>query len=129
MPAPDEQRATGRPFTLAVCTACGTPPDDGLMPALRAVVSQCPHAILVVTRCLLGELTCATRSPGGPMLLLQPCTAERVPVAAVQWIGPVVTGDDVRAACDWIRAGRWTRETLPVRLRAELNLARAGRMN
>ncbi|MCV7172555.1 hypothetical protein H7I41_21795 [Mycobacterium manitobense] len=83
----------------------------------------------MVTRCLLGELTCATRSPGGTMLLLQPCTAERVPVAAVLWIGPVVTGDDVRAACDWIRAGRWTRETLPVRLRAELNLARAGRMN
>lgn len=125
-----DRRYTERPFTVAVCTACDTDSRPGLMPALRQTVRNCPHSVLVATQCLLGQLTCATSSrEGGVMLIVQPCTNDRVPTGSVQWIGPVTTEVDVAAACEWIANGEWDRNDLPTNLRADLNLARTSRLN
>jgi hypothetical protein len=127
-------RYTDRPFTVAVCAACGLDlpahPDSALMTALRETVRNCPHAVLVATQCLLGQLTCATAGPKrGVMVLVQPCTVDRVPTGSGQWIGPVTSAADIAAACRWIAHGAWDRGDLPTNLRADLNLTRAGRRN
>ncbi|MBO0680822.1 hypothetical protein JRC04_25430 [Mycolicibacterium sp. S2-37] len=84
----------------------------------------------MATQCLLGELTCSTAgSDRGVTLLVQPCTVSRIPTAAVHWIGPVRTEIEAEAACRWIAAGVWSRESLPLSLRADLNLARSSRNN
>jgi hypothetical protein len=120
---------TRRPFTVAICTACDTGVAHHLLPRLREVVRNCPHGMLVSTQCLLGALTCATRPERGMMMLLQACNPERVPTAAIQWIGPVSTPADADAACAWISAGLWDRADLPPGLRAEQSLARASARN
>lgn len=121
---------TTRPFTVAVCTACNSELTSTIVHTVRNVVRRCPHGVLVVTQCLLGELTCATRrSDGAVMVLLQPCTVDRVPVASAEWVGPIKTGADVDAACSWIASGSWDRRRLPLSLRADLNLARSSSQN
>jgi hypothetical protein len=121
---------TRRPFTVAICTACDSDVARALLPDLRAVVRDCPHGVLVSTGCLLGSLTCATRTPvAGVMLLMQPCTPERVPTGAVSWIGPVQNTQDADAACAWIAAGRWDRVGLPPKLRGDRRLVRASAQN
>lgn len=121
---------TRRPFTAAVCMRCAAGPDLVIVEQLRAAVRRCQHGILVETRCLLGELTCATRYPSyGTMMLLQPCTVDRVPNASVAWVSPIKTEADAKEVCQWVASGRWDRAELPVRLRAELNLSRDGHHN
>lgn len=121
---------TSEPFTVALCTACTSELADAIMLKLRKVIGNCPHGVLVVTQCLLGEFTCATRhSENGAMLLLQPCTVGRVPVASVRWVGPITNDAEVDAACRWIAAGSWDRQTLPLSLRADLNLSKTSRQN
>lgn len=124
------RRFTDNPFTVAVCMACAAEPASVAMAKLRETVANCPHGVLVATQCLLGQFTCATTgSERGVMLLVQPCTVQRVPTASVQWIGPVRTEAEAAAACRWIAAGDWSRESLPLGLRADLNLARPSRQN
>ena len=125
-----DRYSTRRPFTVAVCMRCSAEPEPLIMELLRGAIRRCPHGILVETQCLLGELTCATRYPSRrPMLLLQPCTVDRVPTAAVVWIGPIDTDTDAKEVCQWVASGQWDHTNLPTRLRAELNLARAGHQN
>ena len=121
--------STRRPFTVAACMSCSEP-EPMIVELLRGAIRRCQHGILVETRCLLGKLTCATSdSSHGPMLLLQPCTVDRVPTAAVVWIGPIDTEADAKQVCRWVTSGQWDHTNLPTRLRAELNLARAGNQN
>lgn len=126
-----QQVYTCEPFTVALCVHCpSSEPGSPLFGMLRNVVRSCPHGILVSTQCLLGTFTCATR--GGdldPVLVLQPCSAERVPNAAAIWIGPIATESDTRDACDWIAAGQWDRSNLPPRLRADQSLLRVSAHN
>ncbi|MDY6995212.1 MAG: hypothetical protein SW019_01365 [Actinomycetota bacterium] len=124
------RRFTHNPFTVAVCTACDTEVTEVVIPKLRTVIRSCPHGVLVVTRCMLGSATCAARtSEKEMMLILQPCTVDRVPVSSVQWVGPVCDGADADTVCAWIAAGTWDPTDLPMRLRADVNLARSSRMN
>lgn len=122
---------TSEPFTVALCTSCASSDSQSvLIRTLRNVVRRCPHGVLVSTRCLLGEFTCATRRAYfGPVLVLQPCSAERAPSAAAIWVGPIGTEADARDACDWIAAGRWDRAKLPERLRADRSLVRVSALN
>lgn len=122
---------TREPFTVALCMHCSSSdPRSLLMRTLRDVVRRCPHGVLVSTQCLLGEFTCATRRAHlSPVLVLQPCSADRVPSAPTIWIGPIVTDADARDACEWIGAGRWDGATLPTHLRADVNLARVSSHN
>ncbi|OAN42560.1 hypothetical protein A4X20_01570 [Mycolicibacterium iranicum] len=84
----------------------------------------------MVTECLLGTITCSTANPGpGVMLLLQPCTVDRVPLASVRWIGPVCDEADADEICSWIAAGEWDVTTLSPQLRADVNLVRSSRLN
>ncbi|WP_260760707.1 hypothetical protein [Mycobacterium sp. SMC-4] len=123
-----EHEFTRRPFTVAVCGGCDR--DPALMSQLRAVVKRCTHGVLVETHCLLGKFACTTLAPmRGAILLLQPCNFERVPIASVQWIGPVRTDLDAQLACAWIAAGVWDGQLLPRHLRAELNVAALARNN
>lgn len=127
---PVSRRYTVRPFTVAVCAVCAGGPDSALLQGLRAIISNCPHGMLVRTQCLVGGFTCATRGHhSGEMLLLQPCTPDRIPTASVQWIGPVTSELDAEATCAWIAGGSWNPAGLPLRLRADLNLTRSSRRN
>ena len=121
---------TTQPFTVGLCTACDSELTDSSVRALRRVVRGCPHGVLIVTQCLLGQLTCASRtSEGGVMLMLQPCNVDRVPVASVVWVGPLRRRADVDAACRWVAAGSWDRQNLPLSLRADLTLTRSSNQN
>jgi hypothetical protein len=75
--------------------------------------------MLVTTACMLGPLACATR-PHGPMVILQPCSVEHVPIGLARWIGPINDKVDMRALRDWLERGEWDYRALPDRLRAEL---------
>ena len=116
--------STRRPFTVAVCMSCAAEPAAQLLQLLRAVVRRCPYGMLVTTKCPLGQLTCATRqSHHGVMLVLQPCSTDRVPTAPAQWVGPVNDAEDARTVREWLERGTWQRHGLPAPLRAEATLA------
>jgi hypothetical protein len=119
-----------QPFTVAVCTACGAEVTPQLLQMLRNVIRRCPHGILVMTECLIGQLTCATRpAHEGAMVLLQLCSTERTPTAPVQWLGPITDLADARLICEWIERGDWDRRELPTQLRAETTLQRSSIRN
>jgi hypothetical protein len=122
---------TCEPFTVAVCMRCSSSdPQSPLFRMLRDVVRGCQHGVLLSTQCLLGTFTCAARGADlSPVLVLQPCSAERVPSAAAIWVGPIGNEADARDACDWIAAGRWDRTNLPERLRADRSLVRVSARN
>ena len=125
-----DRQFTMRPFTVALCAACDGQRPQSLLPRLRNVVVNCPHGVLIETQCLLGELACAgSGSLRGQVLLIQPCNTDRVPVAAVQWIGPVRTEADVESACAWIAGGKWERDELAAHLRMDLNRAAIAKSN
>lgn len=125
-----DRRHTRHPFTVAACAVCDPRIADTVLPQLREVVRSCPHAVLVMTQCLLSDLSCTTMvSERGVMLFVQPCAADRVPSASVRWIGPLRNAADAEAVCDWLAAGRWDPADLPVNLRADTNLARSSRLN
>ncbi|WKG02927.1 hypothetical protein [Mycolicibacterium sp. HK-90] len=122
---------TAEPFTVALCMHCSSSgPGPLLTRLLRNVVRRCPHGVLVSTQCLLGEFTCATRRTAlRPVLVVQPCSADRIPSAPAIWIGPIVTDADAHDACSWVAAGRWDGANLPAHLRADVNLARVSSHN
>jgi hypothetical protein len=97
--------STSHPFAVAICGSCAAEPAAQLLQMLRASIRRCPHAMLVTTGCLLGQLTCATRPPlEGVILLLQPCSTQRIPeifsIPVDRQCGaasdPVVCGSDMR---------------------------------
>lgn len=121
---------TYRPFTVAVCRRCTAEQEPLIMTLLRRLVRRSPHGVLVQTQCLVGEFTCATMHPSrSPIMVLQPCTVDRTPSAAMVWVGPIETDADARVACRWVAAGGWESADLPARLRADLNLARVSHQN
>ena len=125
-----ETGPTDNPFTVAACLACAPAVSATVMPKLRDVVRRCPHAVLIVTQCLTGRFGCSTTSSTpGAMLLLQPCTIDRVPNSSVRRVGPVTSEADAEEVCAWIAAGVWNSADLPVRMRADANLAHASRLN
>ncbi|MGW0159796.1 hypothetical protein ACWDUN_10785 [Mycobacterium sp. NPDC003323] len=127
---PADRRFTTRPFTVAVCAPCAGDVDAALLSHLRDVIAGCPHGVLVQSRCLLGGFTCSTAGAArGHVLLLQPCNTQRVPTAAVRWIGPVRTEADIATACAWIGNGRWDRRLLATHLQMDLNMAAIARSN
>jgi hypothetical protein len=124
------RRSTSDPFTVAICGSCAPAPAAQLLQMLRASIRRCPHGMLVTTGCLLGHLTCATRpSHQGALLLLQPCSTQRIPTGPAHWMGPVDDADDGRALCDWLEHGNWQRHPLPAHLRAEANFAKPSTRN
>ncbi|PRC47190.1 hypothetical protein C6A85_86245 [Mycobacterium sp. ITM-2017-0098] len=124
------RRYTSRPFTVAVCVACTPEVADSVVSELRRVIRNCPHAVLVVTQCLLGKFACAAKGPErGVMLMLQPCAVDRVPLSSMQLVGPLRSKTDAEAACAWIAAGVWDSVGLPSSLQADMNLSRSSRLN
>lgn len=126
---PVDRQFTRRPFTVAVCEPCAGELPSPLLTGLREVIGNCPHGVLIQTRCLLGEFACSARPVRGQVLLLQPCNTERVPTAAVHWVGPVHTEADAATACAWIAGGKWDRDGLAAHLRMDLNVAAIARSN
>jgi len=74
--------------------------------------------MLVTTGCLRGAVVCAARPLGsGAVVVMQPCTRDRVPDGASYWIGPITDNpDDLRTICAWLEAGEWDPDVLPARL-------------
>jgi hypothetical protein len=122
--------ATQRPFTVALCTRCGSIPDTSLLEHLRATIRVCHQGILVTTGCLLGDLACAGRGTHtGAVLMLQPCTIERRPLGPARWIGPINADADVVAVCRWIERGQWGLDGLPERLSGAARAIQAATTN
>lgn len=125
-----DRHFTMRPFTVAVCAPCGGKLSSTLLSGLRDVIGNCPHGVLIQTQCLLGKLACSGAHPArGQVLLLQPCNTDRVPTAAVHWIGPVRTEADIECACAWIACGKWDRDNLAAHLHMDRNMAAIARSN
>jgi hypothetical protein len=103
-----------------LCTSCTAKPKLAVLEELRATIRRCAHGMLVTTACMLGPLACAAR-PHGPMVILQPCSVEHVPIGPARWIGPINDKVDMRALRDWLERGEWDYRALPDRLRAELS--------
>ena len=113
------QRFTRSPFTIALCTNCTADPDETVLAALKTTIRNCPHGMLMVTKCLLGTFSCATRGgPAGSVVMLQPCHVDRSPVGSAAFVGPIDAADDLAAVCAWIGHGEWNAGALPERLRA-----------
>jgi hypothetical protein len=112
---------TGRPFTVALCTSCTTGPELAVVEELVATIRRCKHGVLVTTACMLGPLTCAARPHRpGTLVILQPCSVDRVPSGPACWIGPINDKKDVRALRDWLEQGEWEYRAPPDRLRPKL---------
>ena len=110
-------RATARPFTLVLCTACRSSLGPAVLEQLRATVRHTRHGVLVTTGCLLGEFTClARRRSDGAVLMLQPCTTDRIAQGPAKWIGAIDNLDDVQIVCAWLERGHWESDDLPDRL-------------
>lgn len=109
------RRATERPLTVVVCTACATDRDLSMVDELRPTIQRCAHAILVAAPCMLGPLTCASR-PSGVMAAVQPCTKDRMACGPTHWIGPVTDSDDSAALRDWLELGQWENTPMPTQL-------------
>ncbi|OSC40319.1 hypothetical protein [Mycobacterium decipiens] len=110
-------RATARPFTIVLCTTCSSPVGPTVLEQLRATVRRTRHGILVTTGCLLGEFTCLTRQSGGSaVLMLQPCSTDRVAHGPARWVGAIEDLEDLRLVCAWVAGGRWESDRLPDRL-------------
>ncbi|MEV1084746.1 hypothetical protein AB0I98_42155 [Streptomyces sp. NPDC050211] len=105
-----------RPFTLVVCASCDTPVDR-VLDGLRQAVRGCRHGVMVSAGCLEKVLHCRRRR--GLYAVVQPCTADRRPSAAVVRLGPLVTEADAEAVGVWLRLGMPDDGTLPDRLRAD----------
>ena len=125
------RRATERPFTVVVCTACAADHNFSVIDELRPTIRRCPRAMLIAAACMLGPLTCASRPSGcGVMALLQPCTNDRVACGPPQWIGPITDYDDAAILRDWLELGQWENIPLPGHLaRHHLWAGSAGRSN
>lgn len=122
--------ATQRPFTVALCTRCGSAPGTSLLEHLRATIRVCHQGMLVTTGCLLGHLACASRGAHtGVVLMLQPCTIERRPLGPARWIGPIDADADVIAVCRWIERGQWRLDGLPERLSGAARTIRVATTN
>jgi hypothetical protein len=123
--------ATRRAFTLVVCTSCAAVQSDSILDELRAAIRRCPHGVLVATGCMLGKLTCASRPDGpGILVLLQPCSEQRLPVGGACWVGPINDSEDAATVRAWVERGEWSPRTLPHHLRPALNRMRhAGSRN
>jgi hypothetical protein len=124
------RRATQRPFTVVLCTRCGTAPGSSLLEHLRATIRVCHQGMLVTTGCLLGDSACASRGAHtGAVLMLQPCTTERRPLGPARWIGPIDADADVVAVCRWIESGQWGLDGLPERLSSAARAIQAATTN
>lgn len=119
------QRATTRPYTLVLCTACASPVGSAVLDQLRATVRRSRHGMLVTTECLLGAFTCAARRDrGGAVLMLQPCSPQRVANGPATWLRAVDHPGDLATICAWIERGRWEHDDFPDHLRLTLPAAR-----
>ncbi|WP_421845365.1 hypothetical protein [Mycobacterium sp.] len=118
-------QSTARPFTLALCAACRSHLGSTALERLAATVSRTEHGVLVTAGCLLGEFTClARRDVGKTVLMLQPCSVDRVACGPARWIGVTDNVDDLQIVCAWLERGNWERDHLPGRLRLTLPMTR-----
>ena len=106
-------------YTVVACAAvpCRGEPADDLRAVLRDCVAGSALGVLVVAGCTMGPTGCGLRPPG-PVVVVQPCDAERRPMGAAVRIGPVRSAEDVDAVRDWLRAARFDPAALPARLTA-----------
>ncbi len=121
----NQRRATDRAFKLFVCGECDTQSEPSVHDELRTTIRRCPRGVLVSAECMLGPVTCATRTRGpGVMVLLQPFSGDQVSAGPVRWIGPVVDREDTAAVRKWVESGSWDITSLPLHLRASFDWMR-----
>ena len=104
-------------FTLVLCGAGGCHNDVAAeaRSMLRGHVKTTRHGMLVVSGCSLSPALCRFRSEG-PVLIVQPCDADRQPTSPLIRVGPLRTISDVVAVRQWLRGGTLDAHALPVHL-------------
>lgn len=106
-------------YTAVACVAPGCGLDDDatvgseLVEALREVVRSSTLGVLVSGGCMLRG--CVQR-PVAPVVVVQPCDAERSPTACAVAVGPLRTGADVEVFRAWLGAGDLDPRLLPPHL-------------
>lgn len=97
-------------FTAFLCASSGCGVGDAgstaarTLDTLRGAVGASRLGVLVSTGCLLGSSFCAARATS-PVVLVQPCDAERRPTACAVLVGPLRTDEDVAAVAQWLVVG------------------------
>jgi hypothetical protein len=108
-------------FTAVFCRSSGCGSGDratvavDLFTALRDAVRESRNGVLVSAGCLLGPSICGARATA-PVVLVQPCDAERRPVGAAVPVGPLRTAADVETLTGWLRTGSLDPALLPAHL-------------
>jgi hypothetical protein len=108
-------------FTAVVCTAPGCGVGDRatvaheVVDVLRDAVRASRHGVLVSTGCLCGAPACRQRA-AAPIVVIQPCDAERRPSGRALPIGPLRTSVDVDTLGAWLRGGQLDPGLLPAHL-------------
>jgi hypothetical protein len=98
--------------------SCPAKRELAVLEEIRATIRRCRHGMLVTTACMLGALACAAW-PHGPIVSLQPCSVEHVPIGSARWIGPINDINDLLALRDWLEQGELDYRALPDPQRAE----------
>jgi hypothetical protein len=83
---------TGRPFNRLVAHQLQSQAEVSAAGGTTAhhPIRRCPHGMLVTTACMLGPLACAARPHrSGPIVILQSCSVEHVPIGSARWIVPI----------------------------------------
>ncbi len=104
-------------YTAVLCAElpCRTEDFPDTAAALRECVRTSQHGVLVTAGCTAGAPGCRLRRPG-PLLLVQPCDAERRPVGPAVRVGPVTGPEDISAIEEWMRDPRLDSAPLPAHL-------------
>lgn len=105
-------------FTAVICDTCADGGQD--LEPLRETVRRSPHGMLVRVHCPLGMVYCHAReasTSAGRVVLVQPCTASRIPLGSAVIVGPVRTADDLAAVARWLETTPIDESALPARLR------------
>jgi len=113
--SPRLDAATG--FTLVICGAggCHNEVAAEARSMLRGYVRTTRHGVLVVSGCSLSPLSCRFRAEG-PVIVVQPCDADRQPTSPLIRVGPLRSLADVVAVRQWLRAGTFDPTALPTHL-------------
>lgn len=110
-----EHRAAGLTAVLCAAAPCRTDDLRDTVSTLRECVRHSRHGVLVTSGCTLGAVACRLR-PAGPLVVVQPCDADRRPLGRDVRIGPVTGPGDINSVEEWIRGHRLDPALLPPHL-------------
>jgi hypothetical protein len=101
-------RGTDRAFVAFVCRGCTASDGVDVTDAVGAVVRACPLGVMAESQCILGGSPCTMRfGREGVIVAVQPLSPDAPSLARPQVRGPLVTKEDLKEFCSWLKGGSW----------------------